>query len=43
MLRRVHGDSRRYLPWPVPGTAIQVASLSDPESPIEVDVMALVP
>jgi enamine deaminase RidA (YjgF/YER057c/UK114 family) len=34
---------RRYLPWPVPGTAIQVASLSDPESLIEVDVMALVP
>ncbi len=34
---------RRYLPRPVPGTAIQVSSLSDLESVVEVDVMALVP
>ncbi|HLH26166.1 MAG TPA: RidA family protein [Chloroflexota bacterium] len=34
---------RRYLPRPVPGTAVQVASLSDPDSLIEVDVMAVIP
>lgn len=42
--RAVFGEvRRRYLPRPVPGTAIQVASLSDLESVVEVDVMALVP
>ncbi len=34
---------RRYLSRPVPGTAIQVSSLSDLESVVEIDVMALVP
>ncbi len=34
---------RRYLPRPVPDAAVQVSSLSDPESAVEVEVIALVP
>jgi 2-iminobutanoate/2-iminopropanoate deaminase len=34
---------RRYLPRPVPDTAVQVSSLSDLESLVEVEVVALVP
>jgi enamine deaminase RidA (YjgF/YER057c/UK114 family) len=34
---------RRYLPRPVPDAAVQVSSLSDPESAVEVEVVALVP
>jgi enamine deaminase RidA (YjgF/YER057c/UK114 family) len=34
---------RRYVGRSVPGTALQIAGLSDPENLVEVDVIAIIP